>query len=101
VVGRESGEEGETIYIVIPSGAYTDVDLENFIYDLYESGAATHDAEVFDQADAVDAFRTAESERTEAAQELVDKHHFVSLIDGAVIRFQGPFAGVGELTIGS
>lgn len=101
VVGRVSGDQGETLYIVIPTGAYTDVDLENFILDLYESGQATYSAEVFDDSAAVDAYLKAESERTEAEQELVAKHHFVSLVDGAVIRFQGPYASTGEMVIGS
>ena len=101
VVARVSGDQGETLYIVIPPGAYTDVDLENFMLDLYETEAATYGAEVFDDPAAVDAYMKAESERTEAEQELVDTHHFVSLVDGAVIRFQGPFVETGEMIIGS
>ncbi len=101
VVGRESGEDGETLYIVIPPGAYTDVDLENFILDLYESETATHGVEVFDDDAAVDAFLKDAADRTEAEQELVDERHFVSLVDGALIRFQGPFSSSGEYPIGS
>ena len=101
IVGRESADEGETLYIVIPPGAYTDVDLENFVLDLYEGEVATWGAEVFDDANAVDAYRVPEEDRTEAEQELVDGHHFVSLVEGSIIRFQGPFSSSGEYPIGS
>lgn len=101
VVGRDAGDEGETLYIVIPPGAYTDVDLENFILDLYESEAATWGAEVFDDQAAFDAYLLAADDRSEEEQLLVDEHHFVSLVNGAVIRFQGPFSESGEYPIGS
>jgi hypothetical protein len=101
VVGREADDDGETLYIVIPPGAYTDVDLENFILDLYESETAPWGAEVFDDKAAVDAYLVTSDDRSEEEQLLVEEHHFVSLVNGAVIRFQGPFSDSGEYPIGS
>ena len=101
VVARELTDDGEILYIVIPQGAYTDVDLENFVGDLIESGTATWGAEIFDEASAVDAFRKESSIRTEEEVELLEQHHFVSLISGNTIRYQGPFEESGEFAIGS
>ena len=101
IVARESTDDGEILYIVIPQGAYTDVDLENFVGDLLESGTATWGAEIFDDVLAVDAFRRASWERTEEEVALLEQHHFVSLISGNTVRYQGPFEESGEFAIGS
>lgn len=101
IVGRETTDNGEVLYIVIPQGAYTDIDMENFVGNLIENEIVTWGAEVFDDATAVDAFLKEESERTEEEQELLDQHHFLSVISGNTIRFQGPFEESGEMVIGS
>jgi hypothetical protein len=101
IVAREPGTDGETVYIVIGPGAYTDVDLENFLGDLYEAGTVTYGAEIFDDAAAVDAFLKVEAERTPEEVELIELHHFASLVGGTIVRFQGPFAESGEFVLGS
>ncbi len=101
IVVRISGENGETLHIVIPPGAYTEVDLENFIGDLKEADPELWGAEVFDDEDAIQAFVIPEDQRTAEQQTLVDEHHFVSLVNGDTIRFQGPFSEFGEAIIGS
>ena len=100
-VARESDTAGETLYIVIPPGAYTEVDIENFVLDLVESGTATFGAEVFDDAAAVEAYRKPEVERTEEETVLIAQHHFVSLQNGTTMVFRGPLESSGELVIGS
>ena len=99
-VARLSDENGETLVIVIPPGAYTDVDLENFIGELRESNPELWGAEVFDDVAAAEAFQVAEGDRTADQQVLLDDHHFISL-SGDTVRFQGPFAEFGEYIIGS
>ncbi|HLF61158.1 MAG TPA: hypothetical protein VI980_08275 [Acidimicrobiia bacterium] len=101
IVAREPGTDGEVVYIVIGPGAYTDVDLENFVLDLYESGIATYGAEIFDDAAAATAYLKAEEDRTAAEVALIEQHHFVSLVGGTIIRFQGPFVDSGEFVVGS
>lgn len=101
IVAREPVTDGEVVYIVIGPGAYTDVDLENFLLDLYEQGIATYGAEIFDDAAAADAYLKAEAERTEEEVTLIEQHHLASLVGGTIIRFQGPFAEAGEHPIGS
>jgi hypothetical protein len=101
VAVRIATDNGEILYIVVPPGAYTDVDLENFLGDLLEGNPDLWGAEVFDDEDAVQAFVIPEDQRTEEQQELLDDHHFVSLIGGDTMKFQGPFAEFGEFIIGS
>lgn len=101
VVARISSDNGETLYIVIPPGAYTDIDLESFVGQLKESDPQLFGAEVFDDPDAVQAFVIPEGQRTEPQQQMLDDHHLVSLVGGDTIRFQGPFEEMGEHIIGS
>ena len=101
IMVRISGENGETLHIVIPPGAYTEVDLENFIGDLKEADPELWGAEVFDDEEAIQAFVIPEDQRTAEQQVLVDDHHFVSLVNGDTLRFQGPFSEFGEAIIGS
>lgn len=101
IVAREPVDDGEVIYVVIPPGAYTDVDLENFILDLYEQGIATQGAEVFNDQPASAAYLKAEAERTPEETTLIDAHHLVSLVGGTTIVFRGPFAESGQHVLGS
>lgn len=101
IVAREPVTDGEIVYIVIGPGAYTDVDLENFLGDLYERGIATYGAEIFDDAAAADAYLKAEADRTAEEVALIEQHHFASLVGGTIIRFQGPFTDFGEFVLGS
>lgn len=101
IAAREPGDDGETLFIVIPAGTYTDVDLENFVGDLVESGTATYGAEVFDDAAAVDAYLKVEADRTDEETALIERHHLVSLVGANTIVFRGPFAESGQHTLGS
>ena len=102
VVVRSSATAGETLWILIEPGDYTDIDLENLIRDLVaETDGTLFGIHVFDDRDALDAGRVDPDARTEDEQTLVDEHFLVSLIDGAIIRFQGQYAEYGEIVVGS
>lgn len=101
VVARVSEPAGETLYIVIPEGAYTDVDVENYVVGLVDSGEISFGAEIFDDPGAVDAYRKPEADRTEGETQLIDQHHFASVQNGTTVVFRGPFADSGEFVIGS
>jgi hypothetical protein len=100
-VARLSTANGVILHIVIPAGAYTDVDLENFIGDLKESDPELWGAEVFDDPAAQEAYAVDEASRTPEQDDLIERHHLVSLVNGDTLRFQGPFASFGESVIGS
>ncbi len=101
VVAREAGDAGDTVFIVIPQAAYTDVDMENFVGDLLEEGVVTWGAEIFDDIVALEAYQKVEADRTEEEVELIAQHHFVTLVNGDTIIFRGPFEESGEVLIGS
>ena len=102
IVVRGSAAGGETLWILIEPGDYTDVDLENLIRELVdESDVTLAGINVFDDRDALEAGRVDADARTDEEQELVDEHFLVSLVDGAVIRFEGPFSEFGETAVGS
>jgi hypothetical protein len=101
VVLRESTDEGETLYIVVPPGDYTAIDLENFIGDLIDGDDDLQSVEVFDDEPALDSFLKDEADQTAGDLSAIDAHHLVSLVDAHTIKFQGPFADEGEYAIGS
>lgn len=101
-VAREvPNENGVSQLIVIPNGAYTDVDLENFVFDLLEGNTDLYGIEIFDDEAAVEAFLTPEADRTEEDQELLDRHHFVSVTGRERIDYRGPFSEFPGGAIGS
>jgi hypothetical protein len=101
IVTRVSETAGETLYIVIPPGAYTDVDIENFVIDRLEDGTLTYGAEIFEDADAAAAFKKDAADRTEDEKTLIETYHLATLVDGSTIVFQGPLSNSGQMVIGS
>lgn len=101
VVEEIENDNGVEQHIVIPNGAYTDVDLENFVIDLVEANPDLYGAEVFDDAAAATAFLVAEVERSEEEVALLERHHFVTLTGRDRIDFHGPFAEFPGGAIGS
>lgn len=101
VVARFPNDDGEERHYVIPNGAYTDVDLENFVFDLLEADPDLYGAEIFDDAAAAEAFQVEEAERSEEETELLARHHFVTLIGRDRIEFNGPFSEFPGGAIGS
>ena len=100
VIARSSTPEGEVLYVTIAPGTYTDVDLENFVVVTLEERDLA-ELHVYDDRAAVDAALVDAESRTEEQQAVIDDHYLVSFTDGNVITFQGPFAGVGAVRIGS
>jgi hypothetical protein len=94
-------DNGVEKHYVIPNGAYTDVDLENFMIDLIESDSELYGAEVFDNADAAAAFLVDPGARTEEHNALLERHHFVTLVGRDSVQFNGPFAEFAGGAIGS
>jgi len=101
VVNEVENDNGVEQHIVIPNGAYTDVDLENFVIDLIEENPDLHGAQIFDDSAAAEAFLVPQEERTEEDQQLLERHWFVTLTGRARIDFRGPFAEFSGGAIGS
>lgn len=101
IVEEIPNDDGVERHIVIPDGAYTDVDLENFVIDLIEQYPDLFGAEIFDDTAAAEAFLVPEEERSEEEVALLERHHFVTLTGRARIDFRGPFAEFPGGAIGS
>lgn len=101
VVARFPNDDGEERYYVIPNGAYTDVDLQNFILVLIENDQELYGAEVFDSAEAADALQVDEADRTDEENALLDRHWFLTLEGRDQIIFRGPFSDSPGGAIGS
>jgi hypothetical protein len=101
VVHEIPNEDGVAQHIVIPNGAYTDVDLQNFVFDLLEANPDLYGIEVFDDSEAAEAFLVPEEERTEEQSELLEESHFVTVTGRARIDYRGPFSEFPGGAIGS
>lgn len=101
VVERIPNDDGEELYIVIPNGAYTDVDLENFILELLDEDPTMYGAQIFNDEDAVAAFMVDRAERTDEQNDLLDDHFLMTLVGRDRIEFNGPFADFSGGAIGS
>lgn len=96
-----TAEQGEVLWVTIPAEDYTDRDLENFVVEQFDTEENLWELHVLDDAAAVDAARVPEADRTEEEQQLVDNHYLISLTEGNVITFHGPFESAGSFLIGS
>lgn len=101
VVARFPNENGEERYYVIPEGAYTDVDLTQFVIELLETDSDLYGAEIFDSAGAAEAYQVDEADRTDEQTELIESDHFVTLVGRDRIEFRGPFSEFPGGAIGS
>ena len=94
-------DEGEVRWLVIPPEDYTDRDLEQFVLGQVDESENLWELYVVDDAEAVDALRVEPGSRTEEEAALVDQHFLISLTDGNVVEFHGPFADVPGFVVGS
>ena len=101
VVSRLSTDAGETLYLVVPPGNYTDVSMENFIGTMLLADPVVSGLEVFDDRAAVDAALKPAGERTDEEEALLAAHHLVSVIERRQVIFRGPLDGYEDFVIGS
>lgn len=101
IVRQESTRDGSVLHLEVPPGDYTDVDLENLVLSMYEERDDLYELHVLDNPDALTALLTPESERTPEQKALLESHYLVSFLEGAILRFQGPFANLEGYIVGS
>lgn len=101
VISRTATEDGETLYLLVAPGNYSDVSIENFLGDLLEAETAVSGVEIFDDREALDAALKAEEERSADELQALEDHHLVSLVDGATVSFHGPLSEYEDFIIGS
>ena len=101
VARQESTRDGTVLHLEVPPGDYTDVDLENLVLSVYEERDDLYELHVLDSREALSALLTPESERTPEQNALLESHYLISFLEGAILRFQGPFANLEGYIVGS
>lgn len=101
IISRQSTEDGETLYVLVPPGEYSDVSIENFLGRLLEDETVVSGVEVFDDRAALDAALKDEADRTADELQAIEDHHLVSLVGGTEVQFQGPMSDFEDFVIGS
>ena len=101
VARQESTRDGTVLHLEVPPGDYTDVDLENLVLSIYEERDDLYELHVLDSREALTALLTPEDKRTPDQKALLESHYLVSLLEGAILRFQGPFANLEGYVVGS
>lgn len=92
------GGDGETLVVVVEPGSYTNVELENMVYDIVDR-FAPEAAIVFDTIEAADLLVLGET--TAEQQRFLDEHTLMRISNGIEVTFLGPYADIPALTIGS
>ena len=101
VVRQESTRDGVVLYLEIPPGDYTDIDLQNLVLSVHEEREDLFELHVLDDREAVSALLKSGEDRTPEEAELLESHYLVSFLEGAILRFQGPFADLEGYVVGS
>ena len=98
VVHRMIADGRETLVVVVEPGTYSNVQLENLVYDIIEQFTPSA-AIVVDDRDVADL--AVLEERTDEEQERLDAHTFLRIEGGVEVTFYGPYADFPGLTVGS
>lgn len=98
VVHRLIEDDRETLVVVVEPGTYSNVELENLVYDIVERFTPSA-AIVVDERDAADL--AVLEERTDEQQADLDAHTFLRIERGVEVTFYGPYADFPGLTVGS
>ena len=98
VIHRVIEDGRETLVIVVEPGTYSNVQLENLVYDVVEQFSPSVAIVVDDRAVADLAIL---DERTEDEQLQLDSHTFLRIENGVEVTFFGPYASFPGLTVGS
>lgn len=98
VVHRMIEDDRETLVVVVEPGTYSNVQLENLVYDIVDRFAPSA-AIVVDDREVADL--AVLGERTEEQQARLDSHTFLHIEGGVEVTFYGPYADFPGLTVGS
>ena len=98
VIHRLIEDDRETLVVVVEPGTYSNVELENLVYDIVERFTPSA-AMVVDDMDVADL--AVLEDRTDEQQARLDAHTFLRIEKGVEVTFYGPYADFPGLTVGS
>ena len=101
IVRREGAEGGDRLVVLLDDYEYTDLVLEELVFEIAEEYAPVLEAYLIDDAAAADLVLLAPETLTDDDQTVLDEHLFVALTEGNLVTFAGPFADMGEFRLGS
>lgn len=101
IVRREGAEGGDRLVILLEDYQYTDRILEELIFEITEVYSPVLEAYLIDDDAAADLVLLDEAGLSDEERNLIADHLFVSLTEGNLVTFQGPFADMGEFRLGS
>lgn len=91
-------DSGETLVVLVEPGSYSNVELENLVYDIVEKHSP-RGAVVVDDSAAADLAIL--DERTVEQQDSLDSRTLLRIDNGVEVTFHGPYADFPGLTVGS
>ena len=91
-------DSGETLVVLVEPGSYSNVELENLVYDIVEQHSP-RGAVVVDDSAAADL--AVLDERTAEQQDSLDSRTLLRIDNGVEVTFHGPYADFPGLTVGS
>ena len=98
VVERVEADQGEEIVVVVEPGTYTNVELQNLVFDIVDRFSPLAAVVVDDPAAANLVFA---EERSAEDDAFLEEHTFLELIDGVDVTFKGPYSDLADLVVGS
>jgi len=98
VAQRVEATDGEELVVVVEPGTYTNVELQNLVFDIVDRFAPLR-AVVVDDADAVPLVLA--DERTPDQDTFLEQHTFLELVDGVEVTFLGPYSDLAGIVVGS
>lgn len=91
-------DSGETLVVLVEPGSYSNVELENLVYDIVEQHSP-RGAVVVDDSAAADL--AVLDGRTAEQQDSLDSRTLLRIDNGVEVTFHGPYADFPGLTVGS
>lgn len=93
-----AGADDESLIVVVEPGSYTNVELENLVFDIVDRFAPAT-AIVVDMQEAADLLLLDELDA--AQQSFLAEHTLLQIEDGVEVTFLGPYSDLPALTVGS
>lgn len=101
IVRREGAEGGDRLVVLLEDYQYTDLVLEDLVFEITEEYAPVLEAYLIDDAVAADLVLLDPDTLSDEEQAVLEEHLFVELTQGTLVTFRGPFADMGEFRLGS
>lgn len=98
VASTTEADDGDELVVLVEPGSYTEVELQNLVFDIVDRFKPVR-AIVVDDAAAIPLLAAEELSAEDA--DFLASHTFFTLSDGVDVTFSGPYSQIADLTVGS